>query len=152
MALWFVLFSIIFCLNPNFLFCNCLTIPSDTKIKWSFGANSREDNKFFNLDYLTGPNTWVINYKYVANFNQYIITPTELSNFPSDTEIIKNKPSTINVYRGSIMVFAYLLRGKWHVKEDLGAIGFPPIVVFLRVCFWKKSFRKKLLNGCATSW
>ena len=41
---WFVLFSIIFCLNSNFLFRIFLLIPSDTKIKWSFGANSREES------------------------------------------------------------------------------------------------------------
>ena len=69
---WFLLFSIIFCLNSNFLFRNLLSIPSDTKIKSSFSANSREENKFLNLNYLTGPNTWVINVKLVADFNQYV--------------------------------------------------------------------------------
>ena len=59
MTSWFVLFSIIFCLNSDFLFRNFLSIPSDTKIKRSFGANSREENKFLNLDYLAGPNTWI---------------------------------------------------------------------------------------------
>ena len=48
------------CLSSDFLFRNFLSIPSDTKIKWSFGANSREENKFLNLDYLAGPNSWVI--------------------------------------------------------------------------------------------
>ena len=61
-----------FCLNSNLLFPNFLSIPSDTKIKWSFGATPREENKFLNLDYLAGPNTWVINVKYVADFNQYV--------------------------------------------------------------------------------
>ena len=56
----------------NFLFRIFLSFPSDTKIKWSFGANSWEENKFLNLDYLAGPITWVINVKYVADFNQYI--------------------------------------------------------------------------------
>ena len=61
-----------FYLNSNFLFRNILSIPSDTKIKSSFGANSREESKFLNLDYLAGPNTWVINVKFVADFNQYV--------------------------------------------------------------------------------
>ena len=65
---WFDLFSIIFCLNSDLLYCNFLSIPSNTKINWSSGANSRE-NKFLNLDYLTGPNTWIINVKYVPDFN-----------------------------------------------------------------------------------
>ena len=68
----FIIFSIIFYVNSNFLFCNFLSIPSDTEINWSFGANYREENKFLNLDYLAGPNTWVINVKYVADFNQYV--------------------------------------------------------------------------------
>ena len=41
------------------LFRNFLSIPFDTKIKWSFGANSREENKFSNLDYLAGTITWI---------------------------------------------------------------------------------------------
>ena len=69
---WFVLFSIIFCLNSNFWFRIFLWIPSNTKIKWSFGANSREENKFLNLDYLAGPNTWVISVKFMSDFNQYV--------------------------------------------------------------------------------
>ena len=68
---WFVLFSIKFCLNSDILFRNFLSIPSDSKIKWSFGVNSREENKFLNLNYLAGPNTWVINVKYMTDFNQY---------------------------------------------------------------------------------
>ena len=67
-----VLFSIIFCLNFDFLFRTFLSIPSDTKIKWSFGANSTEENKFLHLDYLAGPNTWIKNVKYVPDFNQYV--------------------------------------------------------------------------------
>ena len=70
---WFVLFSMIFCLNSDFLFRNFLSIPSSTKIKWSFGANSRKEKKFLSLDYLADPNTWVINVKYVADFNQYVL-------------------------------------------------------------------------------
>ena len=64
---WFLPFLIIFCLNSDFLFRNFLSIPSDTKIKWSFGTNSREANKFLNLDYLAGLNAWIINVKYVAD-------------------------------------------------------------------------------------
>ena len=71
MTSWFVLFSIIFCLNFNFLFRHFLSIPSGTKIKSSFGANSRKENKFLNLDYLAGPITWVINVKYVADFSTF---------------------------------------------------------------------------------
>ena len=55
-----------------FLFRNFLSIPSYTKIKWSFGANSRQENKFLSLDYLAGPNTRVINVKFVVDFNQYV--------------------------------------------------------------------------------
>ena len=69
---WFVLFSIIFCPNSNFLFHNFLSIPSDTKIKWSFGANFRGESKFLNLEHLAGPIIWVINVKYVADLNQYV--------------------------------------------------------------------------------
>ena len=72
LTLWFVLFLIIFCLNSDFLFCNFLSIPSNTKLKWSFGANSREENTFLNLDYLAGPNTWIINVKCMPDFNQYV--------------------------------------------------------------------------------
>ena len=72
LTLWSVLFSIIFCLSSNFLFCNFLSIPSDSKIKWLFGANSREENKFLNLGYLAGPSNWVINVKFAADFNQYV--------------------------------------------------------------------------------
>ena len=43
-----------------------------TKIKWSSSANSREEKKFLNLDYLAGPNTWMINVKYATDFNQYV--------------------------------------------------------------------------------
>ena len=68
----FVLFSIIYCLNSNFLVQNFLSIPCDTKMKWSFGANPREENKFLNLDYLPSPNTWIINVIYVVDFNQYV--------------------------------------------------------------------------------
>ena len=56
-----------FCLNSDFL-----SILSNTKIKWSFGANSKEEKKFLNLDYLAGLNTWIINVKYVPDFNQYV--------------------------------------------------------------------------------
>ena len=101
MTSWFVLFSIIFCLNSNFLFCNFLSIPSDTKIKWSSGANSRENNKFLNLDYLAGPNTWIINVQYVADFSQYdahFLTPIELWNFPSDTKIIKKTSPYLELF------------------------------------------------------
>ena len=69
---WFVIFLVTFCLNSNFLFRNFLSIPFETKIKWLFGAKSREENKIFNLDCSAGPNTWVINVKYVADFNQYV--------------------------------------------------------------------------------
>ena len=69
---WFVLFSIIFCLNSDFLLRNFLSSPSDTKIKGSFGANSREENKFLNLDNFAGPNTWITNVKYVPDFNQNV--------------------------------------------------------------------------------
>ena len=72
LTLWSVLFSVIFCLSSNFSFCNFLSIPSDSKIKWLSGANSREENKFLNLDYLAGPNNWVINVKFAADFNQYV--------------------------------------------------------------------------------
>ena len=68
----FVLFSIIYCLNSNFLVQKFLSIPCDTKMKWSFGANPREENKFLNLDYLPSPNTWIINVIYVVDFNQYV--------------------------------------------------------------------------------
>ena len=71
---WFVLFSIILCLNSNFLFRNFLSIPSNTKIKWLFGANSRKENKFLNQ------------YQSV-----YFLMPIELSNFSSDIKIIKKQ-------------------------------------------------------------
>ena len=90
---WFALFSIIFCLNSNFLFLNLLSIPSDSKIKWSFGANSREENKSLNLDYLAGPNTWVINVKYVADFNQCVFwRPLNYQIFRPTQKWLKNKP------------------------------------------------------------
>ena len=71
MTLWFVLFSIIFYPHSNLSFRNFLSIPSDTEIKLSFGTNSREENKFFNFDYIAGSNTWIIKVKYVIDFNQY---------------------------------------------------------------------------------
>ena len=51
---------------------NCFFGFSFPPIKWPLCTNSREENKFLNLDYLVVPNIWIINIKYMADSNQYI--------------------------------------------------------------------------------
>ena len=93
LILWFTLFSIMFRLNSDFLFRNFWSIPSDTKVKWSFGANSREEITFLNLDYLSGPNTWIINVKYVADFNEYVFwSPLNYQIFCPTQKYLKKAP------------------------------------------------------------
>ena len=99
-------------------------IPSDTKIKWSFGANSREENKFLNLDDLAGPNTWII--KVIRGRFQSVrfLTPTKLSNFPSDTKIMKRQALSWFVCFVFFLVKVALLFLRYKIPEKRGFLDF----------------------------
>ena len=117
MSSLFVLFSVIFCLNSNFLFCNFLSISFYTKLKRSFGGNSREENKFLNLNYLASPITWRTNVKYVADINQHVFW--RLLNYQIFRSTQNNKKASPNEEHWSLSSFILENQGYEHCMKSV---------------------------------